>query len=448
MAEDGQTGAVRLASFTVSKLFGEFNHHIPLSATSHVTALIAPNGIGKTACLKLINALFRRRWSTFTTTDFQQICYVFSDNTKVIVHHSAAEDQGPDADLGLTIETIAEDGDEVWRPKFPDQSSPRVPRIDHFLPFLTRVGPSRWVHDYSGQNFSFQEVIENYSDQLPDSVINTINERPPPRLMRVIELIDCHLIETQRLLILGDDDAPHFRRAPSTLTISKKARTLREVIATELTAYAALSQSLDRSFPRRVIQETPVQPTDNLAAGLAELDRNRRKLMDAGILDTEEDEPLLPPGGVDQAVAAVLSVYVDDTKRKLDSLATILARITLFKELIDDRFKSKTIEVDKSAGFLVKRGADVAVPLEKLSSGEQHQLVLFFELLFELRGNALILIDEPELSLHVAWQKKFIPDLLRIIELNKFDVLLATHSPQLIGGWLDLVVELGDVEAA
>jgi len=94
------------------------------------------------------------------------------------------------------------------------------------------------------------------------------------------------------------------------------------------------------------------------------------------------------------------------------------------------------------------RTRDHVVPLEKLSSGEQHQLVLFFELLFELKENALILIDEPELSLHVAWQKKFLSDLNRIIELNQFDVILATHSPQLVSRWSDLVVELGEVDEA
>ena len=85
------------------------------------------------------------------------------------------------------------------------------------------------------------------------------------------------------------------------------------------------------------------------------------------------------------------------------------------------------------------------VPIEALSSGEQHQLVLFFELLFEIKENALILIDEPELSLHVAWQKKFVGDLMKIIDLNQFDVILATHSPQLISRWTDLVVELGNI---
>ncbi len=137
-----------------------------------------------------------------------------------------------------------------------------------------------------------------------------------------------------------------------------------------------------------------------------------------------------------------------DTRKKLESLSILLARITLSKELIDDRFNSKSVNIEREAGFSIRRGGEQVAPLDKLSSGEQQQLVLFFELLFELKENALILVDEPELSLHVAWQKKFIPDIQRILGLNRFDVLLATHSAQIIGHWEELVVELGDVDAA
>ena len=42
------------------------------------------------------------------------------------------------------------------------------------------------------------------------------------------------------------------------------------------------------------------------------------------------------------------------------------------------------------------------------------------------------MIDEPELSMNVVWQRNFLKDLQRIIELRKFDVLIATHSPQII----------------
>lgn len=86
------------------------------------------------------------------------------------------------------------------------------------------------------------------------------------------------------------------------------------------------------------------------------------------------------------------------------------------------------------------------MPLEKLSSGEQHQLILVFDLLFEVTRDSLILIDEPELSLHVAWQKTFIDTITRIIALNAFDVLLATHSPALVAKHFNLAVELGPVD--
>lgn len=67
-------------------------------------------------------------------------------------------------------------------------------------------------------------------------------------------------------------------------------------------------------------------------------------------------------------------------------------------------------------------------------------------MLFEIDKNTLILIDEPEISLHVAWQKRFISDILSIIDVNHFDVLIATHSPQLIGRWSHLTVELTGAE--
>lgn len=438
------TDSIRLTHFRVRKLFGEFDHEIPLSRTSHITALIAPNGMGKTACLRLINALFRRQWSVLGTTEYDFVQYDFSDGSRVVVRNNDQDDIFEEGERSIVFETYRDGVIDTWSPQ-PTATTPNPVRVEQFLSFLTRIAPGRWVHDYTRQVFNLQEVIDQFGDQLPDSLVATLKPKPSDVLSSIIDNIDCHLIETQRLLIFAEEVG---RRGPaSTLAISRKAQTLKSIISRDLAAYASLSQSLDRSFPKRVIQMGAVQPPENLKKNLAELDNLRRKLMDAGILDTESDDALLPPGNIDAAVAAVLSVYVTDNRRKLEFLSTILAKITLFKQLIDNRFKPKTLLIGRESGFSILKGDDVSVPLDKLSSGEQHQLVLFFELLFELKENALILIDEPELSLHVAWQKKFIPDLQRIIELNKFDVLLATHSPQLIGHWEDLVVELGDVDA-
>ena len=116
-------------------------------------------------------------------------------------------------------------------------------------------------------------------------------------------------------------------------------------------------------------------------------------------------------------------------------------RINALKTIANARFMYKKVSVGT-------RGLDVAawdgskLDLQMLSSGEQHELVLLYDLLFGIAENSLILIDEPELSLHVAWQDEILNDLQEMANLSDFCVLLATHSPQIIRDRWDLTVEL------
>ncbi len=441
---------VRLSRFRVSGLFGEFDHDIPFNEGQRITALIGPNGLGKTVCLRLINALFRKHWSILSSTDFREIEYEFSDGSVVSVNHRYGGSSDTDVSdaLGIEFQTRISGSEDIepWFPRVSEEIPGKLSRIESYLPYITRIGPKSWIHDVTRQTYSLQELMESFGDQFPDHIVRTLSSNPPPKLNELISQVDCHLIETQRLLVLSPEEGRRMGAAPSTFAISRKAQTLKSVIERELANYAATSQSLDRSFPRRVLQQGGVSPSESIAASLSELERLRTGLTEAGILDQEEEDVLPPVDIIDPAVASVLNVYVEDTKKKLEVLEKLRSRILLFIELIDERFEPKYVVVEKSVGFFVRRSSDVVIPLEKLSSGEQHQLVLFFELLFELRENALILIDEPELSLHISWQKQFVSDLKRIIALNGFDVLLATHSPQLVGEWEDLVVELGDVD--
>jgi predicted ATP-binding protein involved in virulence len=151
-------------------------------------------------------------------------------------------------------------------------------------------------------------------------------------------------------------------------------------------------------------------------------------------------------GEIEPGVAKALEIYVSDTTQKLNTFNDLYARVDLLKELMASRFIDKTIQIDRENGFKIRSKTGMNVPLEKLSSGEQHQLILVFDLIFEVSKNSLILIDEPELSLHVAWQRTFIEGLEKIILLNEFDVILATHSPALIAKHFDLTVELGPVD--
>lgn len=80
----------------------------------------------------------------------------------------------------------------------------------------------------------------------------------------------------------------------------------------------------------------------------------------------------------------------------------------------------------------------------QLSSGEKQMLVILLTVLVEDNENYVLFMDEPEVSLHIDWQKRLI-DL--ILELNpNVQIILTTHSPAVImNGWMDKVTEVTDI---
>jgi predicted ATP-dependent endonuclease of OLD family len=69
---------------------------------------------------------------------------------------------------------------------------------------------------------------------------------------------------------------------------------------------------------------------------------------------------------------------------------------------------------------------------------------MLLTVLVEDQQHYVLFIDEPEVSLHIEWQKRLI-DL--ILELNpNVQIILTTHSPAVImNGWLDSVTEVSDI---
>ncbi|ESZ11561.1 hypothetical protein [Mesorhizobium sp. L48C026A00] len=338
-ADEYVFGHIRLQQFNIKGLFGEHDYEIPLNLDQHVTAIIAPNGTGKTLCLRMIASLFERKWAVFYDTVFSQASYLFTDGTLVIINRKSPTDEKDEGENIPSIQLRIEvpNGEKIeWSPKLFDPKRPL--QIERYLPFLTRIGPGRWRHDHTGEQFGPNEIIEAYGDGLPDAIRAGLYGKVPVVLTALTKLIDCRLIETQRLLILRDENEdPYYggpgRRPRSTLAITRKAQALKEIISKEINAYATLSQSLDRSFPKRVINQTSQVTSAGLTDQLAELDTKRRELMEAGILDTEADDPVsLPEGPLNPAIARVLHVYAEDTTKKLSSLS----------QLPEDNFVQKT----------------------------------------------------------------------------------------------------------
>ena len=171
------------------------------------------------------------------------------------------------------------------------------------------------------------------------------------------------------------------------------------------------------------------------------LEDKRSQLMAAGLLDKEKEIDL-DLKKINDTNMNVLSVYTDDVGKKLSVFDELTNKIDLLVKIINSRFLYKKMSIDKKKGFIFKTDDDMTLEPSELSSGEQHELVLLYEFLFKVSKNTLILIDEPELSLHIVWQQQFLQDLIGITSLAEVDVLIATHSPQIIHDRWDLTVEL------
>ncbi len=79
------------------------------------------------------------------------------------------------------------------------------------------------------------------------------------------------------------------------------------------------------------------------------------------------------------------------------------------------------------------RKSDKYLTLENSSSGEYHFISGFIGLLAKLKQNSLVLIDEPENSLHPNWQMKYITLLKEVFkDFQSCHFLIATHSHFLV----------------
>ena len=113
-------------------------------------------------------------------------------------------------------------------------------------------------------------------------------------------------------------------------------------------------------------------------------------------------------------------------------------------KIMDELFKDTNKTIDrKSNEIQFFQNGEILTPYQ-LSSGEKQMLVIMLTVLVENGEHYALLMDEPEISLHIEWQKGLL-NLIRELNPN-VQIILSTHSPALImDGWMDIVTEVEDV---
>ncbi len=430
---------MRIVEIEVEQLFGTFDHRIPLNADDRITLIHGPNGFGKTILLEMLYGLFNRHYEKLRRIPFRRLIVRFDDGTRVLVRQGGvAEMIG--VDPGGQRKSVSVFG---------------VPPIGKklYVGFHNGAGETTGATEFEIPVNPNLETIadqgtwagETYGQGLAHLRFPHLEE--PSWWRDIQQTVRIEMIREQRLTRVGIvsavGGAPRHK-ATEMPVITEHSNDLVDRLEKKLAESVALSQSLDRTFPARLLERIHANgPSENeITAKLTDLERKREQLQEAGILDEQEEMPLLPTENLADETRDMLAVYVEDAEKKLGVFEDLARKIELFQGIINSRFLYKKLAISRRGGFIVTTCTGEPLPLDALSSGEQQEMVLLYELLFRLEPDSLVLIDEPEISLDVVWQNEFLDDLAKITELASLDVLIATHSPELIHRRWDLAVEL------
>lgn len=119
---------------------------------------------------------------------------------------------------------------------------------------------------------------------------------------------------------------------------------------------------------------------------------------------------------------------------------------SLFLKIVQDAFSQtgKTI-IDNKSRIEFKLSDGTVIHSDSLSSGEKQFLIIMLTVLLEKGQEYILLMDEPEISMHYEWQSKLIENILKLNP--NCQIILSTHSPALImDGWEQSVMNIDKIK--
>lgn len=141
---------------------------------------------------------------------------------------------------------------------------------------------------------------------------------------------------------------------------------------------------------------------------------------------------------------------IDISQKHEEQTKRLFMPINNFWKCLKRFMPNKEFSYDKERGELsltLKENKDrvIPIPLSALSSGEKQLFILLTEALLQRERNYLFIADEPELSLHIKWQKMILPEMLKINP--NAQVIVATHSPEVASHYPDKITNMANISS-
>lgn len=413
-----------LKSFIIEGLFGTFNYSLDFSDRSNLMVLTGLNGYGKTTILRILSSINSKEELFYLyEIPFKSITVEFDTGTTLFV--SKVKSKGKtDGDLST---------DELLVTKFSYKRGKKL--IMNF-----EIDQEKFLaSDYYEKNYKNRAEIERDSYRSIKWLSYKFHDDEAiEKLIMNLSLLNTTFIRSQRLYNENKD-------GKSQRAINEVNQKLSDILTREHYNYLNNAQQLDgHQIDELLADDTPQLSEIEYQRKAAILEMLAKELLSYNLLPQLNIRPFNPQK------APISSVYINTLEKKIEIYDDIRTRLRLFLMLLNNKaFVNKRFSFSRNEGLrvLLKTGG-VLKDLTKLSSGEQNEIFLLFKFIFELPEKSVLLIDEPELSLHVAWQLQFIKDIKEIAKTRDVQIVIATHSPEIVSESLDCCVDLTEMANA
>ncbi|WP_198147235.1 AAA family ATPase [Pseudoxanthomonas mexicana] len=431
---------MKLVALRAKGIYGQFSLNLRFNPDLNI--LVGANGSGKTTTLRLIHGLLGASLEDLYQIPFERLQVAVELPKKQVSHIEASRDGGA---LNISIDRVSEplvlplvdspDLSRLLRKQNSESSlaSFLAPHCANNPTWraLKEMGSPLFlgIDRRGGLNDSEDEGIRHYRDFA--NRMKHVTAGPQDGMTEVQSLLSS---EYRRLRAIQEGQARSLRKAVILSAFKYSELSSKDIEGMERESLQMQQQQL---VARQSEIRTALQSVDAESADVLREVDNFFKKLNALYKQMErshtQDEPnfniewLMNKAQIER-ITTLLEV-IDSHRSSIDKLFASTTRfLTAANSFYSD--SRKRVVIDEVGQLSVESIDKQVVPVSALSSGERQVLLMLGQLFFR-RDRRVFIIDEPELSLHIRWQKIFVEKAMEAQKNNQ--LILATHSPEIVG---------------
>lgn len=445
-----------LSSLQVKELYGNYDYNVKFN--KDITLLYGTNGCGKTTILNMITAIITGNLYKFFSYKFKTIELNYFDEVNVesgyhiIINKSNEEELNVNfkdklevlSKLQIPEERVRRNDsiENVYFEEYPILNEIRK-EFNYVYLALNRAISLSDIDDYfylrrRNVRFMMEEECDIVEPERKDPEITYIENLIARRYMTVTSLTNQINNEFRNSILKSALDVNVQTDFSKILRDYRQVKQKKEDIIKIRDSYVKILNDL-----KLLNEDEKKQYNIFFENYLKKIKSNGKRSIEA-----EDLFSLFIEYNEMKKIQGIVDIAADTEKQK----AKIMNPIELFLETVNefiatsDYRKKIKIDINGRVFFRTDDNEKQRLSIQYLSSGERQLLIFFANLIFGVKdtSSGIFVVDEPELSLHLSWQKVFVK---RALEINQnVQFIFATHSPEIIGGLRSKTEKLKKIE--